>query len=177
MRERVVYAGWLGCLPWKQTDDNADAALPRVSLSRQANDPAKSLSGGQLRRLGIAQSLARNGTWLLLDEPFAGLDPTERIHLQHVLKGISRTVHMVISTHQTADIITLFDTIVVIDAGRMLWRGGPAQFFAMAPDEFSGTDRAMRTIDTGKQQDGYRTHLAGADDRYTHFTQWPPGPG
>ncbi|MCI1833005.1 MAG: hypothetical protein LKI77_08715 [Bifidobacterium sp.] len=49
---------------------------------------------------------------------------------------------MVISTHQTADIITLFDTIVVIDAGRMLWRRGLAQFFAMAPDEFSGTDRA-----------------------------------
>jgi ABC-type multidrug transport system ATPase subunit len=59
----------LGCLPWKQADDNADAALARVSLSRQANDPAKSLSGGQLRRLGIAQSLARNGTdccWMSL---------------------------------------------------------------------------------------------------------------
>ena len=78
VRESVVYAGWLGAMSFRQADAKADAVLAAVSLTEKSHEAAKSLSGGQLRRLGIAQALVRDATWLLLDEPFAGLDPIER---------------------------------------------------------------------------------------------------
>lgn len=129
--ESVVYAGWLGGLSTHEAEERTGSALSRVSLSDRSGDKASTLSGGQLRRLGIAQCLVRDVPWLLLDEPFAGLDPIERLSLERVLKSLSGTVDMVVSTHQTHDVVDVFDYVTVIDHGDSIWQGAPQEFFEL----------------------------------------------
>lgn len=142
-RESVIYAGWLGGLSTARANSGVDSVLEEVGLAQQSAERATGLSGGQLRRLGIAQALIRDVQWLLLDEPFAGLDPVERLSLQQLLQRLAQHVHMIVSTHQTGDLMDLFDTIVVIDHGDAIWRGTPKEFFSLVPQgqaQAQGTD-------------------------------------
>jgi ABC-2 type transport system ATP-binding protein len=71
---------------------------------------------------------------LLLDEPTAGLDPNQRARFREVLRDISREVPVLVSTHQVDDLTDLFDTVVVMDHGRLRFSGTPAAFMALAPE-------------------------------------------
>ena len=70
---------------------------------------------------------------LLLDEPTAGLDPGQRARFRDVLREISKDTPVVVSTHQVDDLTDLFDTVVVMDHGRLPFSGTPEAFMALAP--------------------------------------------
>ena len=70
---------------------------------------------------------------LLLDEPTAGLDPNQRARFRDVLREIAHDIPVVVSTHQVDDLTDLFDTVVVMDHGRLVFSGTPAAFMALAP--------------------------------------------
>ena len=108
--------------------------LEMVDLAERGRTKVKALSGGQRRRLSIAQSLLGAPELLILDEPTTGLDPEQRASLRGLLSGLPGTV--LISTHQTEDVSALCDRVIVgSDAGRSIstatcrvsWRPPPGK--------------------------------------------------
>jgi ABC-2 type transport system ATP-binding protein len=134
-QEQVAYAGWLKGMSRSGAWTEAAAALKRVDLTNQADRLTAQLSGGQQRRVGLAQSLVHRADMLLLDEPTAGLDPGQRAHFRETLREISQDAAVVVSTHQVDDLTDLFDTVVVLNHGRIRFQGTTAEFMALAPDQ------------------------------------------
>jgi ABC-2 type transport system ATP-binding protein len=94
-----------------------------VGLTDVAPKRVSSLSGGQRRRVVLAQAMLGRPDLLILDEPTAGLDPAQRGRLRDVLGRAGETSTVVISTHQTEDVAALCERVVVLDGGRVLFDG------------------------------------------------------
>ncbi|MFJ8044564.1 ABC transporter ATP-binding protein [Kitasatospora sp. NPDC096147] len=139
-REQVAYAGWLKGMARRAAWDAAGQALERVGLTAEADRGAGALSGGQLRRVGIAQALVHSADLILMDEPTAGLDPRQRVVFREVVRELS-TRHVVVSTHQTDDLDELFDHVVVLEQGQVRFLGTVAEFGRLAA---SGTPAPRR---------------------------------
>jgi ABC-2 type transport system ATP-binding protein len=104
--------------------------LALVDLADRGSVKIAKLSGGQRRRLAVAQSLLGRPELLILDEPTTGLDPEQRASLRGVLSGLGGTV--VISTHQTEDVSALCDRVLVIDGGSIRFDGSVPALLATA---------------------------------------------
>lgn len=126
VREQVAYAGWLKGLDKGRAWHAAGEALDRVGLADRMGERTSELSGGQLRRVGLAQVLVHGPSVLLLDEPTSGLDPDQRARFRKILSRIP--VPVVVSTHQTDDVSDLYDEVAVIRSGRLLFQGSVAEF-------------------------------------------------
>jgi ABC-2 type transport system ATP-binding protein len=118
---------------WRDTDarhEEVRRVLGLVDLAERATVRVRALSGGQRRRLAIAQALLGRPELLILDEPTTGLDPEQRASLRGLLSGLPGTV--LISTHQTEDVSALCDRVVVLDAGRVRFDGTVPELLATA---------------------------------------------
>ena len=123
-----------------QRHEEVRRVLAQVGLLERSNRRVRALSGGQRRRLAIAQGLLGDPDVLVLDEPTTGLDPEQRADLRAVLSGLRGTV--LISTHQTEDVSALCDRVVVIDAGRVRFDGTVQDLLARAEGRVHVGDRA-----------------------------------
>jgi ABC-2 type transport system ATP-binding protein len=94
-----------------------------VGLTDVAPKRVHALSGGQRRRVVLAQAMLGNPDLLVLDEPTTGLDPAQRGRLRDVLGRAGESATVVISTHQTADVAALCERVIVLDGGRVLFDG------------------------------------------------------
>jgi ABC-2 type transport system ATP-binding protein len=103
--------------------DEVRRVVDLVGLTDVATKRVNALSGGQRRRVVLAQALLGNPDLLVLDEPTAGLDPAQRGRLRDVLGTAGETSTVVISTHQTEDVAALCERVVVLDGGRVLFDG------------------------------------------------------
>jgi ABC-2 type transport system ATP-binding protein len=103
-----------------------------VGLTDVATKRVSSLSGGQRRRVVLAQALLGRPDLLVLDEPTAGLDPAQRGRLRDVLGRVGESATVLISTHQTEDVAALCERVVVLDAGRILFDGAVSDLVAQA---------------------------------------------
>lgn len=119
--DQVAFAGWLGGLSERDARKSAAQALAQVDLVELQDQSASRLSGGELRRVGLAEVLVRPSGVLLLDEPTAGLDPAQRARFRGLLLQIERPI--IVSTHQLDDVDTTFDQVAVIDAGTVIFTG------------------------------------------------------
>lgn len=127
--EQVAYAGWLKGLSRGAAAVEANKVLNTVGLEHLTSRRAASLSGGELRRLGIAQTLVHRAEILLLDEPTAGLDPAQRVRFRELLATlVPAECQIVVSTHQVDDLSELFDTVVVLLAGKVRYAGPVGAF-------------------------------------------------
>jgi ABC-type multidrug transport system ATPase subunit len=131
--EAVQYAAWLGGASGAAARTAAAGALVAVGLQEQLNQKSTRLSGGQLRRLGLACALTRTGQVLLLDEPTAGLDPAQRYRFREVLAELPPELTVVVSTHQLDDVEDIYDQVRVIARGQLRWQGTPDELLALAP--------------------------------------------
>jgi lipopolysaccharide export system ATP-binding protein len=96
-----------------------------VGLSRQ---PAYTLSGGERRRLEICRALAASPAFILLDEPFAGIDPMARADLQRVISHLkARGIGVLITDHNVRETLGICDRAYIISEGRVLAKGTPAE--------------------------------------------------
>jgi ABC-type multidrug transport system ATPase subunit len=134
-REHVAYVGWLKGMNRRAAWDGAIAALARVELAEMADVKSNQLSGGQLRRVGLAASLVHTAKLLLLDEPTAGLDPYQRRVFRNILNEISEDSQILLSTHDVSDLAEEADHVSVVEGGRILYHGETQSFLAHAPAE------------------------------------------
>ena len=136
--EQVAFAGWLAGLSEHQARRAAADAIDQVDLGELRNRKPASLSGGERRRVGLAEALTRPSQLLLLDEPTAGLDPVQRARFRGLLMAIDRPT--VVSTHQLDDVDGLFTTVAVLEGGRIVYCGPTEEFLAQG----NGADTARR---------------------------------
>lgn len=132
-REQVAYAGWLKGLSGDAAWDAAMDALAAVGMAERSGERTTRLSGGQLRRVGLAQALVHQPEVLLLDEPTAGLDPEQRARFREMLTSLPPEQPLVVSTHQVDDLSELFHWVVALFAGEIRFEGTVAEFLALAP--------------------------------------------
>jgi ABC-2 type transport system ATP-binding protein len=145
-REQVAYVGWLKGVSRTVAWDRAIQALALVDLDDRADTTAAHLSGGQLRRLGLAQCLAHDAQVMLLDEPTVGLDPEQRARFREVMLDLP-DIPVLVASHQVDDLADTFEKVAVINLGKIVWQGSPTEFLALAPvdSRYPGED-AFRTL-------------------------------
>ena len=97
--------------------------LDLVGLSGLGTKRIRAMSGGQRRRVSLAQALLGSPPVLILDEPTAGVDPEQRVTLRTVLAELARTSVVVLSTHQTEDVAALCERVIVLDRGQVRYDG------------------------------------------------------
>ncbi len=106
--------------------------LEEVGLAKVADRKIKKLSGGMLRRLGVAQALIHEPKIIIVDEPTVGLDPEERLRFRKVMADLSQDRTIVLSTHIVSDLGSSCNDLALIDAGKIEFRGSPAQLTEQA---------------------------------------------
>ncbi|MFI4994840.1 MAG: LPS export ABC transporter ATP-binding protein [Hyphomicrobiales bacterium] len=101
-----------------------DALLEEFNIARLRKTPAIALSGGERRRCEIARSLAGRPNYMLLDEPFAGIDPIAVGDIQELVRHLkSRGIGVLITDHNVRETLGLIDRAYIIHAGRVLMEG------------------------------------------------------
>ncbi|MFF2852048.1 ATP-binding cassette domain-containing protein [Streptomyces sp. NPDC058001] len=142
VREQAAYAGWLKGLSRREAWDRSQEAIRRVGLAKVADRNSAQLSGGQLRRLGIAQTLVHSAEVVLMDEPTAGLDPVQRGVFRDLIAELRPAASFVVSTHQTEDLADIYDAVVLLDQGQVRYQGPIASFLDLAPRQTAPERRA-----------------------------------
>ena len=104
-----------------------DELLIKLNLEDKRKAKIKSLSGGMLRRVGIAQALLNEPKILILDEPTAGLDPKERIGIRNYIAELSRDKIILFATHVVSDIECIADKVLLLKDGEIIATGTPSQ--------------------------------------------------
>ncbi len=106
--------------------------LDLVGLAELSTKRVAKLSGGQRRRVGLAQALLGHPQLLVLDEPTTGLDPSQRADLRRTLSVIAADCAVLVSTHQTEDVAALCERVVVLAGGRVRFDGSVTDLVATA---------------------------------------------
>lgn len=133
VREYVAYVGWLKGMNRSDAWQQARRAISRVKLTDKASAKTSQLSGGQLRRVGVAAALVHDARVLLLDEPTAGMDPQQRRVFRNILNELTEDVQVLLSTHDVADLAEEADHVTVLHGGRLLYDGATDTFLALSP--------------------------------------------
>lgn len=115
-----------------QRHRRVDEVLDSVGLSDVADRKVKALSGGMVRRLGVAQALLHEPPILVVDEPTVGLDPEERLRFRQLMAKLGRDRVIVLSTHIVADLGSGCEDLALIDRGQVCFRGSPADLIGRA---------------------------------------------
>ena len=128
--EFVEYFALLKEVPAGQVRAAVTAALDRAELGGQARARLRTLSGGTLRRVGIAQAIVNQPDLLLLDEPTAGLDPEQRVAFRALLRDLGRHATVVVSTHLVEDVGAACAQVALLDRGKIVFQGSPGELAA-----------------------------------------------
>ena len=106
--------------------------LESVGLTKVAHRKVKQLSGGMVRRLGVAQALVHDPKVLIMDEPTVGLDPEERLRFRQLMAELGRDRVILLSTHIVADLGSGCSDLALLDRGSIEFRGSPAELVTLA---------------------------------------------
>jgi len=144
--------------------------LDQVGLSNLVTKRIRAMSGGQRRRVALAQALLGSPPVLILDEPTSGVDPEQRVTLRTVLAEIARTSIVVLSTHQTEDVAALCERVIVLDQGRVRYDGQVTELVRQAAGRVWLADQPdpAATVSWRTGTGRYRNVAAHARDGVEH---------
>ncbi len=108
-------------LPKTEWNKNVDYVLNLLNLSDIKGVKCRALSGGMVRRIGIAQAILGNPDVIIFDEPTTGLDPEERIRFQNIILQIKKHSCVIIATHLIEDVMEICDNVMVLAKGDILF--------------------------------------------------------
>lgn len=115
----------------KARERKLDALLEEFHIERLRKSPSIALSGGERRRCEIARALASDPTFMLLDEPFAGIDPIAVGDIQNLVRHLTRRgIGVLITDHNVRETLGLIDRAYIIHSGRVLTEGTPDEIVA-----------------------------------------------
>lgn len=113
-------------------DNEIATILDETDLTDYKEKKVKELSGGMLRRLGIAQAIINNPKILIVDEPTTGLDPEKRIEFRKTLSLLAENRIVIISTHIVEDIDSTCNQLCILDKGTILYEGTTSHLKTLA---------------------------------------------
>ena len=110
----------------KKARETVTQLLEELHIEHLRNSPAVSLSGGERRRVEIARALASEPSFMLLDEPFAGIDPLAIADIREVISYLKkRGIGILITDHNVRETLDIIDRASIIHAGEVLFEGSP----------------------------------------------------
>jgi ABC-2 type transport system ATP-binding protein len=128
--EFIEYFALLKEMPSARIPKAVAVAVERVDLGIKAKDRLRTLSGGMLRRVGIAQAIVNDPELLLLDEPTAGLDPERRVAFRILMRDLGERSTVVVSTHLVEDVGAACTEVALMNTGQIVFRGTPDELTA-----------------------------------------------
>lgn len=112
----------------EQRHDRAEELIEEFNIEHIRDSLGQSLSGGERRRVEIARALAANPKFILLDEPFAGVDPISVIDIKKIIKDLrDRGLGVLITDHNVRETLDVCERAYIVSAGRMIATGTPAE--------------------------------------------------
>ena len=112
----------------RERRDRTAQQLSELGLDKLARQPAFTLSGGERRRLEIARALATKPRFLLMDEPFSGVDPISVAEVQSIIRKLKeRGIGILITDHNVRETLSIVDRAYLIHQGRVLVSGTPSE--------------------------------------------------
>lgn len=138
-RKLTVRENLLGVLearrvPRTERNDRADAALDELGLTPLSSQKAYTLSGGERRRLEIARALVTRPRFILMDEPFSGVDPKSVAEVQEIIRRLrDRCIGILITDHNVRETLEIVNRAYLLHEGRILSEGN-RQFLINDPD-------------------------------------------
>ncbi len=160
--DSMKYMAALSGVPASLQDTNIPLLLQKVNLWDRRKKKIRTLSGGMVRRLGIAQALLNNPQILVADEPTSGLDPEERLRVYNLLREYAEENIVILSTHIAGDIEAACTGVGVLESGRMIFHGSVGELAELAKGNLtvSGGVSCAPTV-----EDGYMALLNTVADR------------
>ena len=115
----------------KKREEELDQLLEEFNITRLRKTPSIALSGGERRRTEIARALATRPAYMLLDEPFAGIDPIAVGDIQQLVRHLTgRGIGVLITDHNVRETLGLTDRAYIVYAGEILTEGSPDEIVA-----------------------------------------------
>ena len=130
--EQLEYFAIMKKINKKVYSNEIKKVLVEVNLWENKDVKCKNLSGGMIRRLGIAQTLLGSPDVIILDEPVVGLDPDERMRFMEIIKSIQLDIPIIFSTHIIDGISSLSPEIIFFKNGQIKFNGSSSQFIDIA---------------------------------------------
>lgn len=181
-------------VPKDQEKKQVEMAMERANLIEYAKRKVGQLSGGMLRRLGVAQAILGEPSLLIMDEPSVGLDPAERINFRKLIRDYNiRDRIIIISSHIVNDIESLCDKVSIMNRGKVLVTGSTPEIQAkagcnvkeqtMPESAYRELEKSHTVINFTPLEDGYRVRYltnekknedavnANLEDSYTYIIQ------
>ena len=113
-------------IPKGELKDFVQSMLEELNLSHLADQPAFTLSGGERRRLEITRALTARPKFLLMDEPFSGVDPISVAEVQDIIRGLkAKNIGVLITDHNVRETLTICDRASLMFQGRLILTGTP----------------------------------------------------
>lgn len=131
-RQFLRYLAAMKGLPASFIRRRVDEVLEIANLEKEADRKLPAYSGGMKQRIGIAQALLNDPELLIVDEPTAGLDPTERVRFRTLLSSLTTNRIILLSTHIISDVEAVASRLVILQEGRILADTTPAALLASA---------------------------------------------
>lgn len=132
VEEQLMYFAGLKDMEKSLWEEEITRVLDLVHLSEERKTKGRKLSGGMIRRVGIAQALLNHPAVVIMDEPTTGLDPEERMRFKNMIRELEQEAIVIMSTHIVEDVEAVCDKILILKEGRLAAEGSQEEISRLA---------------------------------------------